>query len=622
MLDTLRKSVTGPFVKILIGILILSFAVWGIQDIFGNFKKTVAIEIDDYEVSLDQVVTEYNNQLSIISSQLDRQISLRESLELGIDEIAIENLIRKLVLQIEINKLGIDISEEFVAEQIINDDNFKIDGRFNKARYEQLLSYAGYNDETYIQSEINVNKQNQLFNIIGNRTYIPNILIEMVDEFNKTERVIEYVNLPKSKIIVKTPSERELLDFYEKFKNGYKKSETRNFTALILDPENIKKDIQVSRSQINDYFNANLNSFNISETRELYQFFFNDETTADNFYNDSYQLKFNELLTKYSQSKEQSYLGSVGKDEILDFEVADAAYNMIEGEFGEPIDGMLGISVLYLEKINPGKVPTVDDVADEIRDEIQIQEAIDLVEMLYFEIEDDLLNGSSIEEASAKHQIETQYFQKIDINGKNIQNDVVEKINHQELIQKIFNSEIGDFIEVHDTANGYIWTDLNSINPPYIKSFAEVRDLVTVDMIKKRKNDKESEIIKRLEIGLVNNQVQELIDYYQIEIKRSEPFSRLSPIREFSEDFNDRILSANINEVIIGKSENNVLVGKVVEILPNIQSEPERDQKFIDNLDLQMRNDLFEQYLVSLEDNYTVKLYQENIDRLFNTQSQ
>ena len=45
MLDTLRKSVTGPFVKILIGILILSFAVWGIQDIFGNFKKTVAIEM-------------------------------------------------------------------------------------------------------------------------------------------------------------------------------------------------------------------------------------------------------------------------------------------------------------------------------------------------------------------------------------------------------------------------------------------------------------------------------------------------------------------------------------------------------------------------------------------------
>ena len=96
MLDTLRKSVTGPFVKILIGILILSFAVWGIQDIFGNFKKTVAIEIDDYEVSLDQLATEYNNQLSIISSQLDKQISLKESLELGIDEIAIENLIRKI----------------------------------------------------------------------------------------------------------------------------------------------------------------------------------------------------------------------------------------------------------------------------------------------------------------------------------------------------------------------------------------------------------------------------------------------------------------------------------------------------------------------------------------------
>ena len=141
-------------------------------------------------------------------------------------------------------------------------------------------------------------------------------------------------------------------------------------------------------------------------------------------------------------------------------------------------------------------------------------------------------------------------------------------------------------------------------------------------MIRKRKNDKESEMIEQLDIGLKNNQIQNLTDSYQIEIKRSEPFSRLSPIREFSEDFNDRILSANINEVIIGKSENNILVGKVVEILPNAQTELERDEEFINNLDLQMRNDLFEQYLVSLEDRYTVKLYQENINRLFNTQSQ
>ncbi|MAT23024.1 MAG: hypothetical protein CML86_05945 [Rhodobiaceae bacterium] len=622
MLNTLRKSVTGPFVKILIGILILSFAVWGIQDIFGNFKKTVAIEIDDHEVSLDQLVTEYNNQLSIISSQLDRQISLKESLELGIDEIAIENLIRKMVLQIEINKLGIDVPEEFVAEQIINDDNFKIDGRFNKARYEQLLSYAGYNDETYVQSELNINKQNQLFNIIGNRTFVPNVLLDMVDEYNKTERVIEYVDLPKSKIVVKTPSERELLEFYEKFKNGYRKSETRDFTVLMLEPENIKKNIQVTKSQVNEYFSANLDSFTNTETRELYQFFFNDNATAESFFNDSSRLEFDNLLSEYLQSKEKSYLGSVGKEEILDFEVADTAFDLSEGEFGKPIDGMLGISVLYLQKINPSNVPTADSVAEEIRDEIQSQEAIDLVEKLYFEIEDNLLNGSSIAEVSAIHQIQLQYFEKIDINGKNTKNEAVESINHPEFIQKIFNSEIGDFIEVHDTKNGYIWVDLNSINPPYIKSFAEVRNLVSSDMIRKRKNDKESEMIEQLDIGLKNNQIQNLTDSYQIEIKRSEPFSRLSPIREFSEDFNDRILSANINEVIIGKSENNILVGKVVEILPNAQTELERDEEFINNLDLQMRNDLFEQYLVSLEDRYTVKLYPENINRLFNTQSQ
>lgn len=172
MLNTLRKSVTGPFVKILIGVLILSFAVWGIQDIFGNYKKTVAIEIDDYEISIDDLVIEYNNQISTISSQLNKQISLKESLDLGINEIALENLIRKLVLQIEINKLKLGISDDFIAEKIINDELFHSNGNFNKARYEQLLSYAGFDDESFLQSEINSNKQNQLFNLIaGTLTY-------------------------------------------------------------------------------------------------------------------------------------------------------------------------------------------------------------------------------------------------------------------------------------------------------------------------------------------------------------------------------------------------------------------------------------------------------------------
>ena len=115
MLNTLRKSVAGPFVKLLIGILILSFAVWGIQDIFGNYKNSVAIEIDGNEISLDELVNEYNYQLSTISSQLNKQISFDESMALGIDKIAIENLVRKMILQIH-DELVFEVSDAEVEE--------------------------------------------------------------------------------------------------------------------------------------------------------------------------------------------------------------------------------------------------------------------------------------------------------------------------------------------------------------------------------------------------------------------------------------------------------------------------------------------------------------------------
>lgn len=623
MLNTLRKSVAGPFVKLLIGILILSFAVWGIQDIFGNYKNYVAIEIDGNEISLDELVNEYNYQLSTISSQLNKQISFDESMALGIDKIAIENLIRKMILQIELNKYGINIPEEFIAQKIVNDDAFKSDGVFNKARYRQLLSFSGFTEESFLISELNANKQNQLYSLIANKNYIPNTLLDIINDYNSTEKVINYIEIPKKNISVKTPSERELLEFYDKFQNGYRKSETRDFDALILNADSLKNNISVSQTEIQNYYNENIDSFNVEETRDVYQFFFDDLITAEEFLVESKSVSFEILLDSYNLSKSDDYLGNIRKDDILDSDLAEIAFNIDAKTFSNPIDGLLGLSIVYIDEIYEGSTPPLNELASTIEEELKLEAALNLIDDLFFSIEDDFLSGMQMKEVADKNKINLTNFAKIDINGKDFDNNDINVIQNDELLQRLFNSNIGDFIEVVETKDSYIWINLNAINEPFIRSFKDVRDLVTSDMIKQRLDKKEQEIIAEIEDALINNTLsKEIAESLDIEIKKSEPFSRNKPIMEFSKDFNDRILSADMNETIIGKSTDEILIGKVVEIIPSNNIALTRDNEQVEGLDYQIRSDLFEQFLSSLEVTYDVTLFQGNIDRLFNSQNQ
>jgi hypothetical protein len=262
------------------------------------------------------------------------------------------------------------------------------------------------------------------------------------------------------------------------------------------------------------------------------------------------------------------------------------------------------------------------DVYNTISQEIAYQEATSLMDNLYFEIEEEFLNGRKLFDVAKAIDLNINNFKQIDINGLNESENEVDLIKDTVLLKKLFNTNIGDYIEVIETDDSFVWMQLISINEPYTKTFKNVRKLVISDMIGKRKNEKESEIINQLKDNLeADLDVIDILSDYDASMELTAPFSRNTPIKEFTEDFNDRILSSDLGEVIIGKSTKDILIGKVIEIIPNEKKVLERDAKFNSDIDLQYKNDLFEQFLVSIEKDYQVKVYQENIDRLFNNQN-
>ena len=93
MLDALRNSAGRWFVKILLGILVISFSVWGVGDIFSGIGRQKLAEVGGREISPAQFQRTYENQIAMVSNQIGRRLTSAEARSYGIGQRVIDNLI-------------------------------------------------------------------------------------------------------------------------------------------------------------------------------------------------------------------------------------------------------------------------------------------------------------------------------------------------------------------------------------------------------------------------------------------------------------------------------------------------------------------------------------------------
>src|SRR5437762_14345180 len=125
MLRGLRKASSNWLGKAVmagvVGFLVISFAIWGIGDIFRGFGRSTAIKIGHTEIGIEQLRALYNERLQQYSRQLGRPISLDQARALGLDRLILGQLVAEFALDEATRKLGLNLSDAEVANQIRND---------------------------------------------------------------------------------------------------------------------------------------------------------------------------------------------------------------------------------------------------------------------------------------------------------------------------------------------------------------------------------------------------------------------------------------------------------------------------------------------------------------------
>src|ERR1700724_1006823 len=158
MLRGMRKASSNWLGKIIMsvvmGVLILSFAVWGIADIFRGFGQSTLAKIGGTEISTEQFRQLYTEKLQQLGRQFGRPLTMDQARAFGLDRQVLQQTIAEAALDEEARRLGLGQSDAETMRLIVSDPNFKgVNGNFDPARFQAMIRQAGFSEQRYVADQ-------------------------------------------------------------------------------------------------------------------------------------------------------------------------------------------------------------------------------------------------------------------------------------------------------------------------------------------------------------------------------------------------------------------------------------------------------------------------------------
>ena len=175
LLQILRNSVASIFIKILFGFLVLSFAIWGMGDIFSGavFRSPVA-EVGSIKITTQTVNDEYQREVNQLR---ELNITPNRSQQIAILNNVIQNLIIRAGFDAEAIHHGLTTSDEIIAKEIRSNKVFRGNlNSFDKSKFQQVLRANGISEEFYVEELRQDITRNQMLESFFSIIQIPKIV--------------------------------------------------------------------------------------------------------------------------------------------------------------------------------------------------------------------------------------------------------------------------------------------------------------------------------------------------------------------------------------------------------------------------------------------------------------
>src|ERR1700761_4366448 len=615
MLRGMRKVssnwVGKTIMSVVMGVLIISFGVWGIADIFRGFGQSTLATIGHTDISTDQFRQLYTDRLQQIGRQFGRPLTQDQARAFGFDRQVLQQTIAEAALDEDARRLGLGQSDEETRRLVFSDPNFKgSNGAFDPARFAAAIQSFGYSEARYVAEQRKVSLRRQIAGTVSAGIAPPNVLIDALSRFANEQRSVDYVRLDATQAgTIDPPSPETLASYFDEHKIQFRAPEYRKIVFVPITPEELAKWSDVSDDDAKKLYNVRKDTLGTPEKREVSQIVFpNMEETAAARSRIDTGTPFDEIAKERGLKPSDVDLGSVSKSEVIDPEVAKAAFALSSGEVSQPVQGQFGVTLAKIGKIDPGSQVSYESVAQNLKKEIATDRARKSVADLRDKMEDERGGGASVIEAAKKLGLRAVTIDAVDRSGRRPDGQLVNDIPRGlDVVTQAFNSDVGVDNDPISFNGGYVWYDVLGITPSRERNLDEVKDQVEAkwrdDQIATKLRAKATDMVQKLDNG---GKLADLATADGLKVETAPGFKREGPPPGVPAS----LIAAAFRTAkdgagqTAGASDGQWIVFRVTDIsVPPLDMASEDVKKMKDQLGRSLEDEGIAQYVTKLESN-------------------
>lgn len=400
MLDRIREGSKGPVAKIILFLIIITFALTGVSGYLGGGSEDYVAEVNGEKISRMDFDRAYQNERARMEEQLGdffEMLVADESYMRDFRSGVLERLIEeRLATQFALEQ-GFRPSPQSIRDNIRQLPEFQVAGQFNNDRYVALLNNAGFTPEQfrdYMAGELGRSKM--LSGLMMSEFMLPNEA-EHFQRLQNQRRSGEFVRIPVASYMDSVSvSEEEIESFYYENEARFETEERIRVEYIELDFADVLDTIEVSESQAREFYEQNQASFRSPERREIAHILIEgfDEQARERIEAIQQRLEAGESFAALAaEESDDTFSGAEGGDlgrlerGMIDPDVEDAGFALNEeGEVSGIVESEFGFHLVKLTHYQASEVDAFDDVKETIVENLRREQA----EQVYFNEQQEL----------------------------------------------------------------------------------------------------------------------------------------------------------------------------------------------------------------------------------------
>ena len=480
MLAAVRTFAKSWVAAVLIGLLIVSFAIFGIHDVFKGGVSNAVVVAGSRKVTAPEFKREFDNFRRNAEQQMGQPITSEMAAANGLDTRVLNEVATREAFGEMLARIGVKPSDSLITRELQKIPAFfdQVSGRFDKALYAQRLHENGLTPPAFEAIMRDQIAESHMASAMANGLRVPRAYTALGAIYGLESRDVSYFTVdPRTVTPPSLPTDAQLTTLMQENAAALTRPEFRVLSVVHFSPTMVSANLPIDPAELQKRYEFRKDTLSKPETRSLVQIPVKDAASAQ------------AVAARLAKGEEPAAIAkSLGVDAITyadkprtaiaDPKVGQAAFALPAGQIA-PVKGDLGFAVIRVGKVTPGQTVTLEQVRPQLEAELRKDAAAEKVYEMSQAYDDAHGGGANLVESAKKTNVPVLTLGPVSDQGAGPQGQPVSGVNPK-LLKTAFSLPQGGESEVEEAGNGeYYAVRVEKIIPKAMPPLAEVKPQLT-----------------------------------------------------------------------------------------------------------------------------------------------